>query len=78
MKYCIVEVEDGWSVADCRDNESASDCAERLGGTLLDPAQYSSYEEAQEAMVALQDELDDETISDLPGTRAWDGRDRDD
>lgn len=71
--YCIVETEDGHTIAQRREKESAVAAAERLGGTVVDPGPYASYEEAQEALIALEQELDDET-SDVAADRPLEER----
>jgi hypothetical protein len=72
--YCIVETEDGWTIAERRDDENAIQTAERLGAVLIDAGPYQDYAEAQEAMIALQVELDDDETSDLPGNQPLEDR----
>jgi hypothetical protein len=48
--------------------------AEKHGGLLVDSGPYNNYEDALEALEALQLELDDEDVSDLPGTRPLEDR----
>ena len=72
--YCIVETEDGWTIAERRDGENAIQTAERLGAVLLDAGPYQDYAEAQEALTALQGELHDDETSDLPGNQHLEDR----
>lgn len=71
--YCIVETDDGHTIATRGDKETAVAAAERLGGVVVDPGPYSSYEDAQEALIALEQELDDE-ISDVAADRPLEDR----
>ncbi len=72
--YCIIETDDGYTVVEHPEGETAEQTALRTGGVVVDPGPYESYEEACEALDALQAELDDEDPSDLPSTQAWEGR----
>jgi len=73
--YCIIETEDGWTIVDHREDQTAEQAAHDRGGVVVDPGPYTSYEEANDAMISLQQELaDDEDISDLPGTHPYEGR----
>jgi hypothetical protein len=72
--YCIIETEDGWTVAEHPQAGTAEEAAHRLGGTVIDPGPYDSYEDAIEALEALQGELDESDGSDVPGTQALEGR----
>lgn len=71
--YCIIETEDGWTVVEHPDSMTAEEAAHRHGGIVLDPGPYQNYEDAQDALVSLQEELEDET-GDVPGTQALEGR----
>lgn len=74
MPFCIIETEDGWSIVDHADNVSAEVAAEQRGGTVIDPGPYPTWQEADDALTALQQELDDETPSDVPGSRVMESR----
>lgn len=74
MTYCIIETDDGWTVAEIPEGSSAKDVAVHRGAVLIDSGPYQSYEEASDALVALQRELDADEVSDIPGTRAVEGR----
>lgn len=70
--YCIIETDDGWTIVDSRPDEKPTDTAERLEGVLIDAGPYSSYDDAQEALTALQYEAEDEIPGDVPADRTHD------
>ena len=65
VSFAIIEVEDGLTIVEVQPNEKPADVAVKHGGLLVDPRPYPSYEEANEALIALQAEEEDET-SDAP------------
>jgi hypothetical protein len=71
--YCLIETEDGATIAEQRAGMSAEETADHQGGTLLDPGPYQSFEEAQEALLALQEELGDDS-GDVAGDRSLEPR----
>jgi hypothetical protein len=73
-QYCIIEDENGWRVIDHPDGETAEETAHRLGGRVVDSGPYHSWEDATDAMEALQLELDEESGTETPGTQALEGR----
>ena len=72
--YCIVETDNGWTIAELRTGETAIQTAERLGAVLIDAGPYTDYEDAQEALTALESELDDDDTTDLPGNQPLEDR----
>ena len=72
--YCIIETEDGLTVVEHPQVGTALEAAHRLGGTVIDPGPYDSYEEASDALEALQGELGSNDASDVPGTQVLEGR----
>lgn len=72
--YCIIETEDGWTIAEHPKAGTAEEAAHLLGGTVIDPGPYDSYEDACDALEALQAELDSPDASDVPGSQALEGR----
>lgn len=74
--YCIIETENGWTVVEHPPQGTAEEAALRVGGTVIDPGPYESYEDACDALEALQGELDEGEAgaSDVPGSQALDGR----
>lgn len=72
--YCIIETDDGWTVVEHPENMTAEETAHRRGGVVIDPGPYESYEDACDALVGLQEELDEEDPGDVPGTQAMEGR----
>ena len=78
MQYCIIETEDGWTIAELPINRTAEEVAAEFGAAVIDPGPYDSYEEASDALVSLQGELAEEGgTSDVPGTRAIESREED-
>ena len=71
--YCIVELDDGLTIIEQPAAGDPEDTAVRAGGTLVDPGPYSNPEEAYDALLALEQELSDET-SDSPDTRVMEDR----
>jgi hypothetical protein len=54
--YVIVEVDEGLTIALVAENSTPKEAAESSGGQLIDPGPYESYEDAYDAMMALEDE----------------------
>ena len=76
MPYCIVETEDGWTIVEIRSGSDAKEVAGELGGAVIDPGPYDDYEDANDALLSMQEELaENGAASDVPGTRALEGRD---
>ena len=61
VHYALIEVDDGYTVVQFDNGESAEEAATREGGVLVDPGPYLNFEEAYEALDRLQvfDEEDD-------------------
>ena len=55
-RFVIVEVDEGLTIAQVADNSTPKEAAEGCGGQLIDPGPYESYEDAYDAMMALEDE----------------------
>ena len=78
MPYCILETDEGWTIAETRPDGAAEELARELGATVIDPGPYDSYEEANDALGSLQGELAEENgASDTPGARILESRDED-
>lgn len=62
MYFAIAEVDDGYTVIEYGEDESAEEKAIANGGTLVDPGPFQSYEEACEALDEFEydDDRDDE------------------
>jgi hypothetical protein len=58
--FAIVEVDDGYTVAEWGAGETADTAALKLGGILIDAGPYHSYEEAYAAIDALQADDEDD------------------
>lgn len=57
--FAIIEVDDGFTIIEVKDEQSAEEIALRDGGILVDPGPYSSYEEACDALDQLEVEDDE-------------------
>ncbi len=78
MPYCILESDEGWTIAEMLPERTADEVAGQIGGVVIDPGPYDSYEEANDALVSLQEELaEDGGTSDIPGTHAIESREAD-
>lgn len=73
-QYCIIETEDGWTIVEHESGTTAEETAHRTGGTVIDPGPYDSYEDACDALEALQGELQEDDASDVPGSGVTEGR----
>jgi len=57
--FAIIEVDDGLTVTELGSNETPEDAALSKGGLVVDPGPYYSYQDALDAMLALEDEEDE-------------------
>ena len=60
LQYQIIETDEGLTVAERKPGVSADDVAEQHRGLLIDAGPYKTYEEAYDAILALQREEDEE------------------
>lgn len=58
--FLILETDDGLTVVEREENESAEDSALRHGGMVVDPGPYSTLEDAQDALLLLSEGEDDD------------------
>jgi hypothetical protein len=56
--YAIIEIDEGLTVLEMRPDVTPEEEAVSQGGTVVDPGPYLTYDEAYDAMLALQ--ADDE------------------
>jgi hypothetical protein len=70
--YCLIETEDGATIAEQPAGKSAEETADLHGGVLLDPGPYRTYEDAQDALLAFQD--DGELSGDALGEQSLEPR----
>lgn len=61
--FSIIETEGGLAVAEIEPELGVDQTALKLGGVVVDPGPYKSYEDACEAVVALK--LEEESDEDL-------------
>ncbi len=65
QSYIVVETDDGLTVVEANDTHSPEVQVERLGGVLVDPMLYATYEDAYDALLVFEAEmkaLADETL----------------
>ncbi len=60
LSYEIVETDEGLAVAEVPTGTTAEEVALARGGILIDPGPYKSFEEAYDAMLALQEDEDED------------------
>ena len=58
VSYEIIETDEGLAVAEIPNGATAEEVALARDGILIDPGPYESYEEAYDAMLALEEEED--------------------
>lgn len=54
--YVVVEADDGLMVAEVNGGRSPEAEAERLGGVLVDPTPYATFEDAYDALLIIDAE----------------------
>ncbi len=57
--FAIIEVEDGLTVAELAPNEPPETAAITQGGVVVDRGPYYNYQDAYDAMLALEDEIEE-------------------
>ena len=60
VEFAIIELEDGLTVVELPPGQKAEDVAASRGGVLVDPGPYATFEEANDALVELQAEGEEE------------------
>lgn len=60
VQFAIIEVPDGLTIVELKPGQKAEDAAITHGGMLIDPGPYPSYDEANDALIALESEEDEE------------------
>jgi hypothetical protein len=60
VTFAIIEVDDGLTVTAIQSGQSPEDAAIKNHGTLVDPGPYATYEDACDAMSALEFEEEEE------------------
>lgn len=60
ISFAIIEVADGLTIVEVLPGQSAEDAAVSHGGTLVDPGPYATMEEANDALVNLEGEDEEE------------------
>jgi len=62
-RYIVIETEAGLMVADQSPGVPAEQVAARYGGLVVDPGPYTTYQDAYDALLAIQRETEDEETS---------------
>lgn len=58
--FVILETDDGLTVVEREENETAEDSALRHGGVVVDPGPFATLEDAQDALLLLSEGEDDD------------------
>lgn len=56
LQYAIIETEDGLAVTQLRSTKPLDDLAAEHGAIVVDPGPYGSFDEAYDAMIAIEEE----------------------
>jgi hypothetical protein len=59
-RFAIIETDEGMTVTELPPGVVAEDTATKHGGVVVDPGPYPTFEDANDAMLALQEEDDEE------------------
>jgi hypothetical protein len=59
ISFAVIEVEDGLTIVEVMDGQSAEEAAISEGGTLIDPGPYATYEDACDALDLLEEDEDE-------------------
>jgi hypothetical protein len=59
-KYAIIETESGLTVVPILPGRTPDEMATQLGGVVVDPGPYPTYEEAYDALLAIRAEEESE------------------
>jgi hypothetical protein len=59
MHFFIAELEDGYTVLELPDGMDANDVAADAGGVVVDEGPFASFEDANDALVALEEDTHD-------------------
>jgi hypothetical protein len=63
LSFAIIEVEDGLTIVEVQPDQNPEDVAIQHGGTLIDAGPYTTYEEANDALLDLQSDDEDEDLA---------------
>ncbi|NUQ61663.1 MAG: hypothetical protein HUU20_04190 [Pirellulales bacterium] len=58
--FAIIEVDEGLTVTELSPNEPPETKAVTQGGVVVDPGPYYSFQDAYDAMLAMEDEIEEE------------------
>jgi hypothetical protein len=60
--FAIIEVDDGLTIVELEPGQNAEEAAVSHAGVLVDPGPYPSYEEASDALIALETGEDEDDL----------------
>jgi hypothetical protein len=60
LLYQVIETDDGLAVAESQPGTVPEEVAAAHGGILIDPGPYTTFEDAYDAMLALQEEQEED------------------
>lgn len=60
LRFSIIEIEDGLTIVELQPDQSPEDAAVVHAGVLIDPGPYASYEDANDALVNLRAQDEEE------------------
>ncbi|MFZ5833490.1 MAG: hypothetical protein ACOY3P_25675 [Planctomycetota bacterium] len=60
IRYAIIETPSGMTVTPLEEGKSVEEVAARFSGLVVDAGPFSSYQDAYDALLALQDEEDED------------------
>jgi hypothetical protein len=58
--FAIIEVDSGLAVAELEPGMTPDEAAVRQGGVLVDPGPYHTFDDAYDALIALQQEQEED------------------
>ena len=62
VSYLVIETDDGLTVAEVQPGMELAEAAERHGGVIVDTNVYKTYDDAYDALLALQADDEDDDL----------------
>ena len=62
LQYAIIETEDGLAVTQLPPTKLVEDLAAENGAVIVDPGPYASFDDAYDAMIAIEEEESEEDL----------------
>ena len=60
LSFAVIEIEDGLTIIEVQSGQSPEDAAAVVGGTLVDPGPYDSYEHACDVLDQMEMESEED------------------